>query len=78
MCKQFLRYSYSYTIRCHPAVLNLLIEKGANLDVLDNKKLTPLQLAVKAGCLPSVNILIKHFCNINLQVSRLVCYWILL
>lgn len=43
--------------------------KGADLNAKDKKNLTALQIAVRAGCLQSVKLLIENGSDINSQVD---------
>lgn len=61
--------------RCHPKVLAFLIKpdddpktKGADLNAKDEKNLTALQIAVRAGCLQSLKLLIENGSDVNSQV----------
>lgn len=42
--------------------------RGADLNAKDKKSLTALQIAVRAGCLKSVKLLIENGSDVNSQV----------
>ena len=54
--------------RYHPKVLQVLIEKGAQIDSQTNFGSTALHVAVNNQDTDCVRLLIQRGCNINLQV----------
>ena len=55
--------------KCHDCVqaLSLLIEKGADVNVVDNMGRTPLFLACESDDVEAVKVLIDAHCDVNLQ-----------
>lgn len=50
-----------------PAIVNLLIEYGADVDCQDNKHWTPLIIAAMNGNYNVVNCLVKHGANMSIE-----------
>jgi euchromatic histone-lysine N-methyltransferase len=53
----------------HLATVHLLVQAGAQLDVLDCEQLTPLMQAVLAGHAPVVKYLVKAGASLTLKVG---------
>lgn len=49
----------------HPKIAQFLIDQGANVNVSDEKNVTPLHLACQNGCLELVKLLVKKNVDVN-------------
>lgn len=59
-----------YIVHCsnQPEIMELLLKKGADIDVVNKGKCTALHVAVNKQHLMCVRILLKYKCNVNIQV----------
>jgi len=55
-------------LRCQLEILEILIERGAQLDALNQTKNSPLDLAIYNQFTSCARLLIQHGCNVNLKV----------
>jgi ankyrin repeat protein len=56
---------HSATIKNHYEIIELLVSKGANINILDSMERTPLHLAVSNGSKESVLTLLGSGCKVN-------------
>lgn len=60
---------YFYIFSNQPVVMDLLLKKGADIDTVNKARCSPLHVAVNKQHLDCVKVLLKHHCNVNIQVS---------
>ena len=56
-------------LRCQPEILEILIERGAQLDALNQTKNSPFDIAIYNQFTSCARLLIQHGCNVNLKVN---------
>lgn len=61
----------SYYYRNQPEVMELLLNKGAVINSTNRGRCTPLHVAVNKQFFRCVQVLLRHGCDVNTQVSRL-------
>ena len=54
----------------HPDVARLLLERGADVNVLDEDNATPLHLAAGKGVVGVVHVLLEHGANVGVEDNR--------
>lgn len=60
---------FLHTYRNQPEITELLLQKGAGIDALNKGGCSTLHVAVNKQHLKCVKVLLKHKCNVNIQVS---------